>query len=164
MNLNQLTPDNNGASKVNQSKVVLRLLFKANKQLGKTVKKGMSDFDYPASGLEVWIALYFFALLTSGTDMGSVMTLLNGLGTARITSIQTKILRILLTDGWTGNDDVVQRFFQELEGTLSARRRTLLFAIPSIGRMRQTRTRGSRSAWRTLQRRLGYLCDIQNTD
>ena len=71
----------------------------------------MSDFDHPASGLEVRIALYFFALFASGTDMGSVLTLLNGLGAASIASIQAKIL----CDGWTGNDDAVQRFFQELD-------------------------------------------------
>lgn len=75
----------------------------------------MSDFDHPASGLEVRIALYFFALFTSGTDMGSVLTLLNGLGAASIASIQAKILWMVLTDGWTGNDDAVQRFFQELD-------------------------------------------------
>lgn len=98
---------------MNQREIVLRLLFKTNKQLAETVKKGMSDFDHPASGLEVWIALYFFALLTSGTDMGSVMTLLNGLGTACITSIQAKILRMILTGGWMGNDDAIQRFFQK---------------------------------------------------
>lgn len=75
----------------------------------------MSDFDHPASGLEVRIALYFFALLTFGTDMGSVLTLLNGLGTTGITSIQAKVLRMVLTDGWTGNDDVIQCFFQEFD-------------------------------------------------
>ena len=69
----------------------------------------MSDFDHPASGLEVRIALYFFALFTSGTDMGSVLTLLNGLGAASIASIQAKILWMVLTDGWTGNDDAVQK-------------------------------------------------------
>lgn len=115
MNLDQLTPDNNGASEMNQREIVLRFLFKANKQLAKTVKKGMSDFDHPASSLEVRIALDFFAFLTSGTDMGSVMMLLNGLGTACITSIQAKILRIVLTDGWPGNDDVIQCFFQEFD-------------------------------------------------
>ena len=111
MNLDHLTPDNNRASKMDQSEIVLSFLFKANKQLAKAVKKGMSDFDHPASGLEVRIALYFFALFTSGTDMGSVLTLLNGLGAASIASIQAKIL----CDGWTGNDDAVQRFFQELD-------------------------------------------------
>ena len=62
----------------------------------------MSDFDHPASGLEVRIALYFFALFASGTDMGSVLTLLNGLGAASIASIQAKIL----CDG-------IHRYFQE---------------------------------------------------
>ena len=100
---------------MNQSEIVLRLLFKTNKQVAETVKKEMRDFDRPASGLEVWIVLYFFALLTSGTDMGSIMTFLNGLGTACITSIQAKVLRMILTDGWTGNDDAIRCFFQKFD-------------------------------------------------
>lgn len=75
----------------------------------------MSDFDHPASSPEFRIALYFFAFFTSGTDMGSVLTLFNGLGTACIAGIQAKILGMLLTDGWTGNDDVVQCCFQEFD-------------------------------------------------
>ena len=75
----------------------------------------MRDFDHPASGLEVRITLDFFAILASGTDMSSVLALLNGLGTACIASIQTEALGMLLTDGWTGNDDVIQRFFQKLD-------------------------------------------------
>lgn len=115
MNLDHLTPDNNRASKMDQSEIVLSFLFKANKQLAKAVKKGMSDFDHPAPGLEVRIALYFFAFFASGTDMGSVLAFLNGLGTACITSIQTKILWLAFTDSQAGNDTVIQCFFQELD-------------------------------------------------
>jgi hypothetical protein len=39
INLNQFTSDNNRASKINQSKIVLSLLFKVNKQLAEAVKK-----------------------------------------------------------------------------------------------------------------------------
>ena len=111
MNLDKFAPDNNSASKMDQSKVILSFLFKSNKQLAETVEKRMSDFDYPASGLEVRITFYFFALLTSGTNMGSVLTYLSGLSTACIASIQAKILRMQITDCWTGNDDFIQGFF-----------------------------------------------------
>ena len=75
----------------------------------------MRNFNYPASGLEVRIPLNFFTLLTPGADMSCVLTLLNGQGTACIASIQAEILRMILTDGWTGNNDVIQRFFQKLD-------------------------------------------------
>ena len=93
---------------MDQSKVVLCLFLKANKQLAETVEKRVSDFNHPASGPEVRIALDFFALLTSGTDMGSILTCLNGLGAACISGIQAEILRMLLTDGWTGNHNPIQ--------------------------------------------------------
>lgn len=96
---------------MDQSKVVLRLLLKTNEQLAETIEKRVSDFNHSASGLEVRITLYFFALLTAGTDMGGILTHLNGLGTTCITSIQAKILRMLLTDCWTRNNDFVQRCF-----------------------------------------------------
>ena len=71
----------------------------------------MSDFNHPASGFEVRVTFYFFALLTSESNMCGVLAHLNGLGTACIASIQTKILRMRLTDCWTGNDDFIQCFF-----------------------------------------------------
>ena len=113
MNGDKLAPDNNGAGKMNQSKIVLRLFLKANEQLAETVEKRVGDFNYPASGLEIRVALYFFALLTSGTNMWGILAYLNGLGTACIASIQTEILWMLLTDRWTRNDDFIQRFFQK---------------------------------------------------
>lgn len=64
---------------MNQGEIVLSFLFKANKQLVETVKKEINGFDCPASGLEVGIALYFFAFLTSGMGMGNVLKRLNAL-------------------------------------------------------------------------------------
>ena len=109
MDLDKPTPDNNGTGKMDKGEVVGRFLFKTNKQLTETVEKRVSDFNHPASGPEVRIALDFFALLTSGTDMGSILTCLNGLGAACISGIQAEILRMLLTDGWTGNHNPIQR-------------------------------------------------------
>lgn len=100
---------------MNQGEIVLCLLFKANKQLAETVEKRMSNFNHPSPGLEVRITLYFFTLLTSGADMSSVLTRLNSLGAACIASIQAEILRMVLTDGWTENDNAIQRFFQKLD-------------------------------------------------
>ena len=111
MNGDKLAPDNNSAGKMDYSKVVLCLFLKANKQLAETVEKRVSDFNHPASGLEVRVTLYFFALLTSGTNMGGILAYLNGLGAACIASIQAEILWMLLTDCWTRNDDFIQRFF-----------------------------------------------------
>ena len=111
MNGDKLAPDNNGAGKMDQSKVVLRLLLKANQQLAETVEKRVRNFNHPASGLEVRLTLYFFAFLTSGTNMGGILAHLNGLGTACIASIQTEILRMLLTDCRTRNNDFIQRCF-----------------------------------------------------
>lgn len=65
---------------MNEGEIILSLLFTANKQLAEAVEKGVRDLDHPASDLEVRIALYFSALLTSGADMGSVLTTLNGWG------------------------------------------------------------------------------------
>ena len=115
MNLDKLAPDNNGAGKMDQSKVILSLLFKTNEQLAETVEKRMSDFNYPASGFEVRITFHFFALLTSGTNVGSVLVNLNRLGAACIAGTQAKILRMRLTDCRTGNDNFIQRFFQKLD-------------------------------------------------
>lgn len=78
--MNKLTPDNNGTGKVDQREVVLSLLFKAD-------EKRVGDFNYPTSGLEVRITLYFFALLAFGTDMSRILACLNGKGTSCITSI-----------------------------------------------------------------------------
>ena len=111
MNGDKLAPDNNSAGKMDESKVVLRFLLKANKQLAETVEKRVCNFNHPASGLEVRVALYFFALLTSGTNMGGILTYLNRLGTACIASIQAEILWMQLTDCWTGNNDFIQRCF-----------------------------------------------------
>lgn len=111
MNGDKLAPDDNGAGKVDQGKVDLRFLLKANEQLAKTVEKRVRDFNYPASGFEVWVTLYFFALLTSGTDMGGILTCLNGLSTACIASIQAEILWMLLTNCRTRNNDFIQRCF-----------------------------------------------------
>ena len=94
---------------MDQGKVVGRFLLKTNKQLTETVEKGVSDFNHPASGPEVRIALYFFALLTPVTDMGSILTCLNGLGAAWISGIQAEILRMLLTDRRTGNHNPIRR-------------------------------------------------------
>ena len=107
MNRDKLAPDNNGASKIDQSKIVMHLLLKSNEQLAETVEKRVSDFNHPTSGLEGRVALYFFALLTSGTNMGGILTCLNGLGTACIASIQAEILRMPLTDCWTRNGDFI---------------------------------------------------------
>lgn len=65
---------------MNQSEIVLHRLFKVSKYLAETVEKGVDDFNHPASSLKVRITFNFFALLTSGTDMSSVLTLLNRLG------------------------------------------------------------------------------------
>ena len=75
------------------------------------MKKRMRSFNHPASGFEVRITFYFFALLTSEANMGSALVHLNGLSTACIAGIQAKILRMRLTDCWTGNDDFIQCFF-----------------------------------------------------
>ena len=109
MDLDKLTPDNNGGGKMNQGKIVGRFLLKTNKQLTETVEKGVSDLNYPASGPEVRIALYFFSLLTSGTDMSSILTRLNELGASCTTCSQAEILRMFLTDCWTGNHQSIQR-------------------------------------------------------
>ena len=111
MNGDKLAPDNNGAGKMDQSTVVLRLLLNANEQLAETVEKRVSDFNDPASGLEVRVTLYFFALLTSGTNMGGILAYLNGPGAACIASIQAEILWMLLTDCRTRNNDFIQRCF-----------------------------------------------------
>ena len=84
MNGDKLAPDNNSTGKIDQSKVDLCLFLKANEQLAETVEKRVSDFNHPASGLEVRVTLYFFAFLTSGTNMGGILAYLNGLGAACI--------------------------------------------------------------------------------
>lgn len=111
MNGDKLAPNNHSAGKMDQSKIVLCLFLKADEQFAETVEKRMRNFDYPAFGLEVRVTLYFFALLTSGTNMGGVLAYLNRLGTACITSIQAKILWMLFTDRWTSNNDFIQRCF-----------------------------------------------------
>ena len=115
MNGDKLAPDNNSAGKVDQSKVVLCLFLKANEQLAETVEKRVRDFNHPASGLEVRVALYFFAILTSGTNMSGILAYFNGPGAACIASVQAEILWMLLTDSRTRNDDFIQRFFQKLD-------------------------------------------------
>ena len=92
---------------MNQSKIVILLLLKSNEQFTETVEKRVSDFNHPASGLEVGVALYFSALLTSGTNMGGILAHLNGLGTACIASIQAEIFRMPLTDCRTRNSDFI---------------------------------------------------------
>lgn len=111
MNRDKFAPNNNGAGKMDQSKVVLCLLLKANEQFAETVEKRVDDFNHPAFGLEVRVTLYFFAFLTSGANMGDILVCFDRLGTACITSIQAKILRMLFTDRWTRNNDFIQRCF-----------------------------------------------------
>ena len=48
MNGKELAPDNNSAGKMDQSKVVLCLFLKANKQFAETVEKRVRDFNHPA--------------------------------------------------------------------------------------------------------------------
>lgn len=115
MNRDKFVPDNHGASKVKQRKIVLRLLFKADEQLTEMVEKRVRDFNHPASGFEIGIMLDFIALFTSGANMGNILTPFNGLGAACISSIQAEILRMFLADSWTGNDDVIRRLFQKLD-------------------------------------------------
>ena len=58
MNGDKIAPDNNSTGKMDQSKVVLCLFLKANEQFAETVEKRVSDFNHPASGLEVRVTLY----------------------------------------------------------------------------------------------------------
>ena len=79
MNLYELAPDDDGAGEMEKSKVIGSLFLKADQQFAEAVEKRVGNFNDPATGFESRIVLLFFTFFASGTDMGCIMALLNGL-------------------------------------------------------------------------------------
>ena len=112
MDPEKLTPYNDSASEMQQSKVVFLFLFPANEELAKTIKPGKSDFNDPSPGFLALLLLCFF--LSPGTHMRRICTLAHCLisGATRIGGICAKVLWGMFRDLWACDDNCVQSLFQ----------------------------------------------------
>lgn len=57
MNLDEFTPDNNGAGQLNQGQIIGGFFLKTNEQFAKAVKKRVCELNDPAACMEIRIAL-----------------------------------------------------------------------------------------------------------
>ena len=115
MNLNELTPDNNSAGKLEQGHVVGSFLFITNQEFAETIEKRVCNLNNPASCAKVRVAFQLFLFLTAGPNMRNIIPLFNRFPAAGITRVQTQILRVLLIRFWTRHYNVIQSFRQQFD-------------------------------------------------
>ena len=112
MNRNQLAPNDNSTSKLNQSKIVVSLLFIAHEKFSKAVHMGMKYLDNPSAGLKVWILFLLFFLFPARNNVGYIVAIGDGFLLSCVAGIKAEILRIFFCYFWASNHDIVQCIFQ----------------------------------------------------
>ncbi len=112
MNAQEFAPDNNSASKLNKSQIIVGFLI-TDQQFTKTIEKRV--FNDPTAGPEVWVTFQFLLFLAAGTNMGRITMRLHLFTAARIASIQTQILRVFFIRFWTQRHYMIQGIFQQFD-------------------------------------------------
>lgn len=112
MNRNQLAPNDNSTSKLNQSKIVVSLLFIAHQKFSKAIHMRMKHLNNPSARLKVWILFLLFFLFPARNNVGLIMTIGDGFLLSCIASIKAKILRMFLCYFRTSNHYIIERVFQ----------------------------------------------------
>ncbi len=74
MNRNQLTPDDNGTSELDQSQIIGSFLFVANQEFPKAVHKRMNNLHNPAAGAGAGMMFQFLLLLTARANVRGIMS------------------------------------------------------------------------------------------
>ncbi len=77
MNAQEFAPDNNSASKLNKSQIIVGFLFITDQQFAKTVEKRVSDLNDPTAGPEVRVAFQFLLFLAASMFAGILYPLLD---------------------------------------------------------------------------------------
>ena len=112
MNRNQLAPNDNSTSKLNQSKIVVSLLFIAHQKFSKAIHVRMKHLDNPSARLKVWILFLLFFLFPSRNNVRFIVTTSDGFLLSCVAGIKAEILRIFFCYFWASNHDIVQCIFQ----------------------------------------------------
>ena len=112
MNRKELAPNDDGTSKMNESKIVVSLLFIAHEKFSKTVHVRMKQLDDPSARLKVWVLFLLFFLFPARNNVGLIMTIGDGFLLSCIASIKAKILRMFLCYFRTSNHYIIERVFQ----------------------------------------------------
>ena len=99
MNRNQLAPNDNSTSKLNQSKIVVSLLFIAHQKFSKAIHMRMKHLNNPSARLKVWILFLLFFLFPSRNNVGFIVTDSDSFLLSCVASIKTKILRMFFRYG-----------------------------------------------------------------
>ena len=112
MNRKELAPNDDGTSKMNESKIVVSLLFIAHEKFSKAVHMGMKYLDNPSAGLKVWILFLLFFLFPARNNVGYIVAIGDGFLLSCIASIKAKILGMFLCYFRTSNHYIIERVFQ----------------------------------------------------
>ena len=112
MNRKELAPNDDGTSKMNESKIVVSLLFIAHEKFSKTVHVRMKQLDDPSARLKVWVLFLLFFLFPSRNNVGLIMTIGDGFLLSCIASIKAKILGMFFCYFWASNHYIIERVFQ----------------------------------------------------
>ena len=112
MNRKELAPNDDSTSKMNESKIVVSLLFIAHEKFSKAVHMRMKHFDNPSAGFKVWILFLLFFLFPSRNNVGLIMTIGDGFLLSCIASIKAKILGMFFCYFWASNHYIIERVFQ----------------------------------------------------
>ena len=112
MNRDELAPNDNSTSKVNESKIIVSLLFISNQKFSKAIHVRMKHLDNPSACLKVWIFFLLFFLFSSRNNVRLIVTIGDGFLLSCVAGIKAEILRIFFSYFWASNHDIVQCIFQ----------------------------------------------------
>ena len=97
---------------MNQSKIIVRLLFITHQKFSKAIQMRMKHLDNPSACLKVRIVFLLFFLFTSGDNVRFIVTIGDSFLLSCVAGIKAKILRMLFGYFRTSEHDIVQCVFQ----------------------------------------------------
>ncbi len=112
MNRDELAPNDNGTSKMNQSKIIVSFLFISHQKFSKAIHVRMKHLDNPSACLKVWILFLLFFLFPSRNNVRFIVTIGDGFLLSCVAGIKAKILRMFFCYFRASKHDIVQCVFQ----------------------------------------------------